>query len=75
MAGLIARVLRLGEERPSPPTDGVAEAADWSGTEAQVQRELDTLQVAYALRTISRERYEERRRRILSRLGGGAGRD
>ena len=73
MAGLIARLMGRREE-PVPPSDPdrSGEGDGWNSAEAQVRRELDTLQVAYALRTISRERYEDRRRSILARLGGAA---
>ena len=74
---------RRGAGREGPCRDADAEQAaagsqpeeppEWASSEANLDRQLKTLEVAYALRTISKERYEDERRRLESRRGATEG--
>lgn len=66
MAGLLSRLFR--RERSSAESDPPSAAPEWASEEADLRRQIRTLEVAFALRTISREQFEDRLRRLERRL-------
>ncbi|MGI9540274.1 MAG: hypothetical protein ACR2N6_09005 [Miltoncostaeaceae bacterium] len=66
MSGFLSRLLR--RERTSPESAPPREVPEWASEEADLRRQIKTLKVAYALRTISGEHYEDRLRKLERRL-------
>ena len=69
MPGLLARLLGRGSrDAPAEPVPPASGPPEWASREADLRRQLRTLEIAHALRTIGTEEYEDRRRGIERRL-------
>lgn len=66
MAGLLARL--FGRKRTPPESAPPPPAPEWASEEADLRRQIKTLEVAYALRTISGEHFHDRLRKLERRL-------